>query len=139
MPNARRPHGPPSLLPWAQPYLAFAPEARLLQPGPDTLDPTGVLGVAVAVPADALVLQHQCVIYQACSGVEDIYQSQGSAAAGCTAPPAQKAAVTEQNLRLLRRLPSHPTLQGRFLRKPEFTRILPLQLQKTRAEVRLSG
>lgn len=48
-----------------QPYLTFASEAGLLQPRPDALDPAGVLGVAVGVPAAALVLQHQRVVHEA--------------------------------------------------------------------------
>lgn len=71
-----RESSPPGRCPWwncSQPpapglgptYLTLAPEPRLLQPRPDALDPAGVLGVAVGVPAGTLVLQHQGVVHEA--------------------------------------------------------------------------
>lgn len=55
---------PPSLYFY---YLTLATETRLLEPGPDALDPPCVLWVAVCVSTGTLVFQHQGVIYKACS------------------------------------------------------------------------
>lgn len=43
-------------------YLALSPESSFLQPGPDALNPSGVLGVAAVVAARTLVLLHLSVI-----------------------------------------------------------------------------
>lgn len=51
-------------------YLTLAAEARLLQAGPDALDPPCVLGVAVGVPTGTLVFQHQGVVHEACRETE---------------------------------------------------------------------
>ena len=59
---------PGSRRPQDRPHLTFASQAGLLQPRPDALDAPGVLRVAVGVPAGALVLQHQRVVHEACSG-----------------------------------------------------------------------
>lgn len=43
-------------------HLTLAPEAPLLQPGPDALDPPCVFGMSAVVPTGTLVLQHHRVI-----------------------------------------------------------------------------
>lgn len=45
-------------------YLALSPEPSFLQPGPDALNSSGVLGVAAVVPACTLVLLHLSVIHE---------------------------------------------------------------------------
>ena len=75
-------------LPWGRPYLAFAPEARLLQPRPDALDPPRVLGVAVGVPTGTLVFQHQRVVHEAWGRERSWPRSAGPSGASGSRPAA---------------------------------------------------
>lgn len=45
-------------------YLTLAPEASLLQAGPDALDSPSMLRVAAVISTRALVLQHLGVVHQ---------------------------------------------------------------------------
>lgn len=48
-------------------YLALAPEASLLQPGPNALDSPSMLWVTAVVPTCALMFKHLGVIHQTCT------------------------------------------------------------------------
>lgn len=53
-------------------HLTATEQARFLQPRPNTLNATGVLGMDVCVSTHALVLQHEGVVHQPCRESEEI-------------------------------------------------------------------